>query len=349
LSPGAKLVYGRLCRYAGKNGDAYPALQTLASEVGLAKTQTRKYLRELEAEKFIEIDRRNLHYAASGAGGTYSYWFLWHKAFEGDTGYARKSPRSGTGLPKSGRVQKTTRVTPPETRTQRESGLRESRARGKPVRIPAQQGKASEGPSENCFSRPDAKSPGISGRDFSVPHAERLNTILDDDAELELLEGFIEEHEPDDTSDSGNGEWTPAATLSAGGGATAEEIIAFLEARMELGWWPSNHKAYPAIVRQEFERRRRKAAGVKWSERDLARVRGALKKYMGGSEPPSRTEYSCEFRANGATAEEVLNLLERRWASPKYLPGGKNGPRGWNWFLKVIGKEFSLLERARDP
>jgi hypothetical protein len=25
LSPGAKLVYGRLCRYAGENGEVYPA------------------------------------------------------------------------------------------------------------------------------------------------------------------------------------------------------------------------------------------------------------------------------------------------------------------------------------
>ena len=50
-------------------------------------------------------------------------------------------------------------------------------------------------------------------------------------AEVDLLaiEDFLSEHEPDDTEDHGNGEWVPEATLNAGGGASAEEVLSFLD------------------------------------------------------------------------------------------------------------------------
>ena len=35
LSPGAKLAYGRLARYAGQDGQCYPAVPTLAREIGV--------------------------------------------------------------------------------------------------------------------------------------------------------------------------------------------------------------------------------------------------------------------------------------------------------------------------
>src|SRR5450755_3329406 len=53
LSPGAKVIYGRLCRYAGKDGSVYPAVNTLADETGMGETQTRTYLKELENGLFI--------------------------------------------------------------------------------------------------------------------------------------------------------------------------------------------------------------------------------------------------------------------------------------------------------
>src|SRR5882672_8038799 len=56
LSQGAKVIYGRLCRYAGENGDAYPAIPTLADETGMSETQARGYVKELETKKFIEVD-----------------------------------------------------------------------------------------------------------------------------------------------------------------------------------------------------------------------------------------------------------------------------------------------------
>jgi hypothetical protein len=45
----------------------------------------------------------------------------------------------------------------------------------------------------------------------------------------------------------------------------------------------------------------------------------------------------------------VIDLIERKWKKRKYRPGGSYGPRKWNWFLKVIGKEFSAAERAHLP
>jgi hypothetical protein len=50
LSAGAKLIYGRLARYAGQDGECHPAVRTLASEIGMSTRQTQNYLAELEGE-----------------------------------------------------------------------------------------------------------------------------------------------------------------------------------------------------------------------------------------------------------------------------------------------------------
>jgi hypothetical protein len=92
ISPGAKLVYGRLCRYAGEKGTVFPSAARLAEEVGMSARQAREYVQELERGKFIEVDRENKHYRKDGGGGTNTYYFLWHKAFEGDRGVPRNSP-----------------------------------------------------------------------------------------------------------------------------------------------------------------------------------------------------------------------------------------------------------------
>jgi Helix-turn-helix domain len=91
VSLGAKLVYGRLCRYAGENGDAYPSVPTLGRELGISGKQARRYLRELEARKFIQSDPK--------PGERSHYFFLWHQAFSiGEVGI----PRKAAPLPKMG-------------------------------------------------------------------------------------------------------------------------------------------------------------------------------------------------------------------------------------------------------
>jgi hypothetical protein len=125
LSPGAKVIYARLCRFAGKGGSAYPAIGTLAKETGMSETQARGYLKELEKEHFIQVDRKNRHYRKDGSGGSNRYIFLWHPAFDGDSGAARKAPpplRKSEGVP----PRKTGPVTPAENRTRRESSSAES-------------------------------------------------------------------------------------------------------------------------------------------------------------------------------------------------------------------------------
>jgi hypothetical protein len=120
LSLGAKLVWGRLYRYAGENGDAYPSAGGLARELGIGETQGRSYLRELENQKFIEVDRQNLHYRGDGSGGTCHFHFLVHAAFAGETGEQRKTPpprRKTEGVP----LRKTATPTPSDNRSRRES------------------------------------------------------------------------------------------------------------------------------------------------------------------------------------------------------------------------------------
>ena len=106
LSAGAKLVYGRLCRYAGEDGKVYPATETLAEEVGISERQARAYIQELERGKFIEVDRENKHYRIDGTGGTNKYFFVWHSAFEG-IGAHRATPRQSTaGVPRQNGIRR---------------------------------------------------------------------------------------------------------------------------------------------------------------------------------------------------------------------------------------------------
>jgi biotin operon repressor len=86
-----------------------------------------------------------------------------------------------------------------------------------------------------------------------------------------------------------------------------------------------------------------------WTGDELKMVRERLRAYMEDDDPPERFEQSCELRARGAKAGDVLELLDRRWQKRKYRPGRRHGPYKWNWFLTVIGKEFSETERDHLP
>ncbi len=91
LSSAAKLIYGRLCRYAGKDGNAYPSVATLGREVGLSQTQAREHLhstlspRALSARKWRKVIRQT------------STCFYGIGAFEGDIGQTQKVPPRKTG------------------------------------------------------------------------------------------------------------------------------------------------------------------------------------------------------------------------------------------------------------
>jgi hypothetical protein len=79
LSAGAKLCYGRLARYAGEDGACYPAVKTIAKELGVGKRQAQRYLKELKECKFIEVVAR---LKTPREWDTNDYRFLWHPIFD---------------------------------------------------------------------------------------------------------------------------------------------------------------------------------------------------------------------------------------------------------------------------
>lgn len=71
LSQGAKLLYGRLCLYAGKDGKTYPSRELLAFEVGCSTRQVDNYVTELKEFGLIDVKR-------NGCGKNNNYYFLHH-------------------------------------------------------------------------------------------------------------------------------------------------------------------------------------------------------------------------------------------------------------------------------
>jgi len=77
ISPAAKLIYGRLARYAGQDGNCHPAVATLAAEVGLKRRQVQTHLKALEKANLIKrIARRSKDQQLSNG-----YVFVWHPLF----------------------------------------------------------------------------------------------------------------------------------------------------------------------------------------------------------------------------------------------------------------------------
>ena len=57
ISLGAKLIYARLTRYAGKKGECFPKLKEISKKTGICITQVKVYLSELKKIKLIESVR----------------------------------------------------------------------------------------------------------------------------------------------------------------------------------------------------------------------------------------------------------------------------------------------------
>lgn len=79
LPPGAKLVYGRLCRYAGEDGRCFPSVASLAEEVGLGPRQVQNHLALLRREGFLLAEER---FKETRGQTSNSYVFLWHRTFD---------------------------------------------------------------------------------------------------------------------------------------------------------------------------------------------------------------------------------------------------------------------------
>lgn len=57
ISSGAKLCYARIVQYCNVNAIAWPSILTLAKETGSSKRQTIRYIKELEKNKLLKIER----------------------------------------------------------------------------------------------------------------------------------------------------------------------------------------------------------------------------------------------------------------------------------------------------
>ena len=59
-SPGAKLAYAMLLKYAWQNDYCFPGQARLAKDMGVVERSIRTYLQELEKHDFLSIKRRGL-------------------------------------------------------------------------------------------------------------------------------------------------------------------------------------------------------------------------------------------------------------------------------------------------
>lgn len=103
LSQTAKLVYGRLCQYAGKNGEAFPSLERLAGEVGLTSwRQAHRVVTELKDFGLLQVVKRAAQ-NGRGDGRGNSYLFLDHPIFYADDDEYQDGGKSSPPGKKSGR------------------------------------------------------------------------------------------------------------------------------------------------------------------------------------------------------------------------------------------------------
>lgn len=84
LSPGAKLLFGRLSWHVNEEGECFPSREKLAEEIGASESSVRDYLRELENEAFIIRVR-------SGPKSN-NYDFPWHPVLESSLRKKRQTP-----------------------------------------------------------------------------------------------------------------------------------------------------------------------------------------------------------------------------------------------------------------
>lgn len=60
LSPGAKITYAMLLRYAWQEDRSFPGQERLAKDIGAGERSIRTYLKELETGGLVEIHQRGL-------------------------------------------------------------------------------------------------------------------------------------------------------------------------------------------------------------------------------------------------------------------------------------------------
>lgn len=81
LTQGQKLLYVRMVRYAGRDGQCFPGQEQLGADLGVSDRQVRKDLLRLEA---VGLIRRRWRQSRRSN----SYEFLWHQMFDSDRNHS---------------------------------------------------------------------------------------------------------------------------------------------------------------------------------------------------------------------------------------------------------------------
>jgi len=95
LTPLSKLLYGRLLRYAGRNGISWPSQEELANEMGTSLSTIEKSLKKLAECKYIEIERPRGKDRLSHK--TNRYYFIWKENMDGSENHNEPVKNNGSG------------------------------------------------------------------------------------------------------------------------------------------------------------------------------------------------------------------------------------------------------------
>jgi hypothetical protein len=90
LHQGAKLAYGALLRFAGRDGTCFPSMQALGAKLGVSSRQARSYAAALERTKLI---RRAKRYDENGQTSN-GFEFLWHDLLSASLKKPSEAPRN---------------------------------------------------------------------------------------------------------------------------------------------------------------------------------------------------------------------------------------------------------------
>lgn len=75
ISASAKLLFGRLARFAGKDGRCFPSVGTLAVELGMTARQVQRLIARLCEAGFL---RKDAQYRSDGSQTSNAFFFLYH-------------------------------------------------------------------------------------------------------------------------------------------------------------------------------------------------------------------------------------------------------------------------------
>ena len=94
LRPGAKLAYGALLRFAGRDGSCFPSMQALGAKLGVSSRQARAYVSALEDAELIRRVKRSDDCGQKSNG----FQFLWHHLLNDSLKNSSAGPRKDASV-----------------------------------------------------------------------------------------------------------------------------------------------------------------------------------------------------------------------------------------------------------